>query len=135
MTVKPPERWKWIRHEDATLYDIGISADGSLHNPRGYPDATVRAAVAAAEERRRQRRSISARKAAETRRKRTEKRTYEVARRIVGGHMFGPADHCQICGRGLDDPVSIERGIGSECWQGVLDRIKAPAEMSGPAGG
>lgn len=117
--------WRWIRHEGAGLYDIGVNADGSLHNPNGYPDATVRAAVAAAGERRRQRRSKAAEKAAETRRKRTEQRVYEVARLIVDGHVFGPASCCQICGRGVDDPDSIERGIGSDCWQRVLTFITA----------
>lgn len=116
-------RWKWVLHGGATLYDIGVNDDGSLHNPNGYPDETVRAAMAAAEERRSERRSKAAKKAAQTRRTRQQKRVYEVARRIVDGHVFGPADHCQICKRGLDDPASIERGIGSECWQFVLDRI------------
>ena len=126
-------RWKWIHHEGSTLSDIGVNADGSLHNPRGYPDSTVRAAMAAAEERRSQRRSNSAKKAAETRRRRIEKRTYEVARRIVDGHVFGPASHCQVCGRGIDDPVSIERGVGSDCWQCVLTCIEAPAMSGSPA--
>jgi len=120
-------RWKWIRHDDAMLRDIGVNDDGSLHNPNGYPDDTVRAAIQAAQERRGQRRSEAATRAAGTRRKRTQARIYEVARRIVDGHMFGPSGHCEICGRGLDDPDSIERGIGSECWQFVLDCIKPTA--------
>jgi len=119
--------WKRIYHDGAEFRDIGVNDDGTLHNPNGYPDDTVRAAVEGAEERRRQRRSEAATRAAGTRRKRTEKRIYEVARRIVDGHMFGPAGICQICGRVLHDPESIERGIGSECWQFVLECIKAPA--------
>ena len=68
--------------------------------------------------------SEAAKKAAITRRKRTDKRIYEAARRIVDGHLFGPSDNCFICGKGLGDPDSKERGIGSDCWQSILDCIK-----------
>lgn len=118
-------RWKWIAHEGGKLYDVGVGPDGTLHNPNGYPDETVRAAVAAAEQRSHERRSRSARKAAETRRTRQDKRVYDAARRIAAGELFGPRKACYICGRGLDDSQSIRRGIGSECWQSVLDAIKA----------
>ena len=50
---------------------------------------------------------------------------YQAAQRITDGHTFGPSSHCAICGKGLDDNQSIERGIGSECWQYVLERITA----------
>ena len=120
-------RWQRAFHEGVILYDVGVNQDGSLHNPNGYPDETVRAAVEGAEERRRQHRSKAAQKAAATRRRRTQARTYEVARRIVDGEVFGPSDHCDLCGRGLADPESIERGIGSECWQFVLDIIRPAA--------
>jgi hypothetical protein len=114
--------WSHLRHDGTTLWDVGRRPDGSLYNPHGYPEETVRAALAAAEERLRERRSASAKQAAETRRKRTDRRVYEVAQRIVDGHVFGPRNHCYICGRGLDDPNSIARGIGSECWQDVLQQ-------------
>lgn len=26
---------------------------------------------------------------------------------------------CQMCGKTLSDPVSVERGIGPDCWQQV----------------
>lgn len=119
------KRWKWIRHDGDVLLDVGINDDGTLWNPHGEPEATVRAAIAAAEERDRHRRSKAARKAAETRRKRQERQVYKVAHEIVDGHRFGPASHCVICKRGLDDPQSIERGIGSDCWQDVLAAIAA----------
>jgi Family of unknown function (DUF6011) len=118
--------WKWIRHEGTELYDIGVNADGTLHNPNGYPDGTVRAAVAAAEERRHTRRSNAARKAAETRRRRQDKHVYDVSQRIVDGEVFGPSEACVICGKGLGDPESKFRGIGSDCWQKVLTVIEAP---------
>ncbi|MGA8654376.1 MAG: hypothetical protein WB677_27810, partial [Xanthobacteraceae bacterium] len=60
------------------LFDVGILDDGTLHNPKGYPDDQVRAAVLAAEARRRERqherRSAGAKKAAITRARRKEKR-------------------------------------------------------------
>ena len=114
-------RWKWIRHEGSTLRDIGVNPDGTLHNPNGYADAAVRAAVAKAEDRRSRQRSDAAKKAAATRHRRQEKRVYDAARRISTGEAYGPATACVICGRGLGDEQSIRRGIGSECWQFVLD--------------
>lgn len=130
MTTATTTRWKWIYHNAERpdlrerLYDIGINADGTLHNPNGYPDADVRAAIAGAEERARQRRQEAAAKAAVTRRRRRERKVYEVAQRIATGGTYGPATACVICGRGLDDHQSIQRGIGSECWQFVLDLIE-----------
>ena len=38
------------------------------------------------------------------------------------------APHRAICGRGLSDPESTKRGIGSEYWQdllGTIERLKA----------
>ena len=118
-------RWKWVLHESGTLHDVGVNPDGTLHNPNGYPDELVRTACAAAEQRRHARRSTAAKKAAGTRRNRQDRRVYDAARRIVDGEVFGPRQDCFICGRGLGDPESIGRGIGSECWQFVLDLIPA----------
>jgi hypothetical protein len=46
-----------IEYYTSRLFDIGINADGSLHNPNGYPPETVRAAVLAVDARRHERRS------------------------------------------------------------------------------
>lgn len=120
--------WKWINHEGTYLKDIGVNADGTLHNPNGYPDDQVRAAIAGAVERRHKRASAAAVKAAETRRHRREKLVYKTAARIASGERFGPRTGCYVCGRGLGDPQSIQRGIGSECWQDVLNAITQHAE-------
>jgi Family of unknown function (DUF6011) len=126
--------WKWIYHGADTLYDVGVNPDGSLHNPNGYPADTVRAAIAAAEQRRAARRSKGAKKAAETRRIRQDRRVHKIAQQLLDGHAIGPARHCVVCQRGLDDPESIQRGIGSECWQSILDRItEATQPAIGPA--
>lgn len=116
--------FQWVQHGGERLYDVGVLPDGSLHNPNGYPDDSVRAAVQAAEFIRQQRRSLAAKKAAETRRRRTVKKVHDTAMKTVQGQQLGPRPNCCICGRGLGDPVSITRGIGSECWQDVLSALE-----------
>lgn len=101
------------------FYKVGILDDGTLHNPNGYPDELVRAAVLAADADDHERRSQAARKAAVTRRARTERLVYQAAKQLLAGRRFGPAAKCVICRKGLSDDASIERGIGSECWQDV----------------
>jgi hypothetical protein len=115
--------YRWVPWEGGRLYDIGVNPDCTLHNPNGYPDETVRAAYANAKRLEHESRSKAAKKAAVTRRRRQEKRVYYVAKRIIDGEIFGPRQDCYVCGRGLDDPQSIQRGIGSDCWQFVLDLI------------
>jgi hypothetical protein len=31
--------------------------------------------------------------------------------------ILAAAGHCKHCGRPLSDPVSVERGVGPDCWQ------------------
>ena len=38
---------------------------------------------------------------------------------IPDGYHIEHAGRCGVCGRQLTDPVSIERGIGPECWERV----------------
>lgn len=124
-------RYRWVHHGAGKLFNVGILPDGSVYNPNNYPEETVRAAVLAADARRHERRSNAAKKAARTRQERQAKEVYVTAQRIVSGAQAGPRKRCCICGRGLDDPQSVERGIGSECWQGVLsavERIKTHKE-------
>ena len=118
-------KWKWVWHNCTKLRNVGILSDGTLHNPNGYPEADVRSAISAAEAGRAERRSQAAKKAAVTRRVRTEKRVYATVERLLRNDPIGPLANCFICGRGLGDQQSISRGIGSECWQGVLDAIEA----------
>jgi Family of unknown function (DUF6011) len=121
-------RYKWVYYNDGTrltqLRDVGILPDGTLHNPRGYPDDVVRAAVLAADERRHARASQAAKKAAETRRRRQDKKINAAALALAAGRQLGPRSNCYVCGRGLGDPQAIARGIGSECWQDVLRSIE-----------
>jgi hypothetical protein len=56
-------KYKWIWNGTERLFEVGILADGTSHNPRGYPEGLVRAAVLAANERRHERKSQAAKKA------------------------------------------------------------------------
>lgn len=58
-----------------------------------------------------------------------------VARRVLGWAFRGEAlpdadvwvqDECAICGHSLEDPVSIERGIGPECFGRITGSKRAP---------
>jgi hypothetical protein len=113
-------RYKWVSHSDKStnppsvvrLRDVGILLDGTLHNPNGYPDDDVRSAVLSADARLHERRSDAAKKAVATRKIRTAKRVYAIAKRItLNGEPIGPRASCIICGRGLGDQQSIDRGI------------------------
>ena len=120
--------YRWVYYWDGEkqdrLRDVGILPDGTLHNPHGYADNIVRTAVLEADARCHKRRSDAAKKAAKTRARRQEKKTHAVAQRIIANDKTGPRSHRVICGKGLGDPLSIERGIGSECCQAVLNIIE-----------
>lgn len=117
-------RYKWVHHNDTKLFQVGILPDGTLYNPNGYPDIEVRAAVLAADQRRHERRSRAAKEASKTRALRQQRKVHTIAHRIAARQSTGPRHHCYVCGRGLADPQSITRGIGSECWQDVLNEIE-----------
>jgi hypothetical protein len=70
-----------------------------------------------------QRRHAAAKAAAVTRQERHEKKVHDVAKRIIGGWQVGNRNTCAICEKELSDPPSIERGIGPECWDHLMDRI------------
>lgn len=131
MTAKPRSHyWRYIYTAyGEVLHNVGIREDGSLSNPNGYDEIKLRAAIDGILARRAERRSAAAKQAAETRRQRVEKLIYAEVQRLQDGGVFIPADLCRICGRGLDDPASLGRGIGSDCWQRILrhltDRLEA----------
>jgi Family of unknown function (DUF6011) len=122
-------RWKYIRCGGDIYRDIGVNEDGSVHNPHGYPEDVVRAAVTEAEARRHARASAAAKKAAQTRRRRRERLVYKAVQRLMDGGALTPGTNCEICGRGLDDPESKARGVGSDCWQLILAAIEAGGEI------
>lgn len=117
--------WKWITHDGQELRDVGILCDGSLHNPNGYDEATVREAIHQASEQVHARRSQAAKQAAITRKRRKEARLYEIVNRISALCNDGRRRHCRICRKPLRDPQSIAFGIDGDCWQQVLAAISA----------
>jgi hypothetical protein len=117
-------KYRWVYYEGVRLLNVGFESDGSLYNPNNYPEDVVRTAVLSANARRHARRSGAAKKAAVTRRHRQQVKVYNVAQKLKNGSRVGPRSNCVICGKGLTDFESIDRGIGSECWQGVLTQIE-----------
>jgi hypothetical protein len=122
--------WRWVygprvdaygTHEK--LHDVWIEPDGTLHNPHGYPRGNRPRGRLGADERKAKRLSEQAVRAAQTRRRRQELRVYQAARRIVEAGGIGQRSHCYICGKYLTDPTSIGHGIGSECWEKVLEAV------------
>jgi hypothetical protein len=116
-------RWKYIREGTEYFYNVGIEADGSLYNPNGYPAEQVRALVLAAEGRKRAKRSSAIKKAVATRQRLRATRAHEAALEFAKGNSLGPRIRCALCRHPLSDKESISRGIGSECWQGILDEM------------
>lgn len=122
--------WNWINHDGQRLYDVGVLPDGKLHNPNGYDEAVVREAIRRVTERDHMRRSQAAKQAAITRERRQKARVYAAAKKIVAEQQCGPQQHCCICSKLLLDSESIARGIGSDCWQKVLEAISKLAASS-----
>ena len=129
MVKKGVSRWQWIRTANGIMKSpalwiesgvvVRIEADGD-HTP----DEIVRAIYTALTGRRERRRESAAR-AAVTRAKRRQLKVERVVQRYRETGVLTPSKKCRICGRALDDYESIQRGIGSECWQGVLSIITA----------
>jgi hypothetical protein len=116
----PMSTWQRLAYNGAWLFQVGILPDGTLRNPNNYPEGMVRAAILDAEARQHEKRSKAARKASATRSRRQSLKVQDAAQRLLADKRSGPRRSCYICGRHLDDTASIERGIGSECWQNVL---------------
>jgi hypothetical protein len=116
-------RWVYTTDYKQKLYDVGILPDGTLHNPNDYPEDLVRESVASAERQQHERRSEAAKRAAKTRERRKQLMVSRVAQRLLQNERIKPSLNCVICGKGLGDRESIERSIGSDCWQQVLQAI------------
>ena len=123
--------WREITYDGQTLHHIGIKIDGTLWNPNGYPEGMVRTAIAGAEARAHERRSKAAHKAAATRARRRVLKINRIVQEYQAKGVLQPARTCRICSRGLSDQESIDRGIGSECWQDVLAAITAQTAAEG----
>jgi hypothetical protein len=63
------------------------------------------------------------RRGAETRKRRKEEKIAKITRDFLLGKHIGNLRNCAFCEKVLSDPVSIERGLGSECWPHLMDRL------------
>jgi hypothetical protein len=115
--------WSTTSYNGRTFYHIGINYDGSLYNPNGYPEDDARAAALAADERKNKELIEARKRGVVTRQRRKEQRIANIARDYLLGKHIGNLSDCAICGRRLTDPVSVERGIGSECWPRLMDYL------------
>jgi hypothetical protein len=120
--------WTNLEHPGKLVYKVGFYDDGTLYNPEGYPEEEARRLIepryAKWKEEREERRKRGAARAVITRARRREKLINEIADKMVRDEQIGPRHSCCICKRKLTDEVSIARGIGSECWQGILDWVE-----------
>ena len=124
-------RWVYTNDLKQTLYDVGIRQDGSLHNPNNYPDDLVRKSIAGAVRRQHERRSNAAKQAATTREKRKQLMVWKVAQASVAKRTVqAKPELWDLAARGSAIVKSIERSIGSDCWQHVLQAITKLREGS-----
>lgn len=129
LVKKGVSRWKWIRTPEGRIKSPTVWIENGevvrAESEGDYtPDQTVRAVYRALKQDRKAR-QVAAKKAAVTRARRRELKVHRVVERYRETGVLTPSHKCQICGRALDDRESIERGIGSEWWQGVLSIITA----------
>lgn len=128
LTPRGRTRWHWVNgpagkiagptvaHDDAGII-AATSADGDA------PSIVVRAVYQAAT-RLHAKRSRAALAAAQTRARRREKRVYAVVQQLLQSGRLAPSARCRACERVLDDQQSIDRGVGSECWQQLLELLE-----------
>jgi hypothetical protein len=128
MMKRISRRYRSFNRNGERYTHIGIEADGTLYNPHNYPEEKVREVVLWADDTRRQQRADAIKRGVETRRKRRENKIIEIAKTLLAGNGIGNQDWCACCKKILNDPESIDRGIGPECWQQVLAAIEREKE-------
>jgi hypothetical protein len=79
---------------------------------------------AAREARRLARKQAGIARGVATRAQRRELEINRIAKEYAAGRRYGPRQDCVMCRTPLGDPASIERGVGSECWQHLLKRVE-----------
>jgi hypothetical protein len=52
-----------------------------------------------------------------------EERVYDAAKSLLDGELLYRDSECHICGKPISDSLSVARGIGSDCWQHVLEQL------------
>jgi hypothetical protein len=124
---QPIQRWSRIEMGCGYVRHVTFNADSTV--VYDGDELTALQALVTANRRCKKRRSDGARKAAATRARRKELRLAEIASYWQEtGRLPGPLPACSLCGRKLTEPESIKRGIGPECWEGVLKHLQASIE-------
>jgi hypothetical protein len=128
-SYKRSYQWRIVWFNGSSYRNVGLNTDGSLYNPNGHPNEAellsyLTQIVADREEEKRQRRVAGAKRAVITRARRRQRLIWQAANKLVQDENTGPAVVCICCRKKLTDPASIGRGIGSECWQHVLDTVE-----------
>ncbi len=81
-------------------------------------------------------RKAATQRGVDTRARRRESQINAVVKAILEGEAIGPRSRCACCRKNLDDPLSIQRGIGPECYEAItqmVERERAAAADSRPA--
>ena len=126
---KGKSRWEWVSTESGRMegpvvrIEHGQIVEASARDCRWTTTQIVRG-VYLAHRRIAERRSASAKKAAETRKGRQDARVYALAKWWLKYEKLPPSKKCHMCGKSLDDAESIDRGVGSDCWQNLLTIIE-----------
>ena len=80
-------------------------------------------------------RKAATQRGVDTRARRRESQINAVVKAIFEGEAIGPRSRCACCRKNLDDPLSIQRGIGPECYEAItqmVERERAAAADSRP---
>jgi hypothetical protein len=69
----------------------------------------------------------TSRRSLRTRRRLRAERLAAIARDYPAAKRAGEDYRCLLCGRPLEDPLSISRALGAECWRELERAREAPA--------
>lgn len=115
----------WLRH-------VGLTDDGRLINPHGYPEQVVRDAIAKNRALRIEKRFDAALKATDVRTRRRKLRIERLANDIAAGKALGPSANCVSCRSALRDQIAIARGVGPGCLELAMRVIETRRVKAAP---
>jgi hypothetical protein len=107
---------------------VDIRCDGTLSNPKGYPEAEARAAIEEAAVQKRAAIEQSIRDGVETRAWRRQSALWQAVKAWRSGKLT-PGRACRVCDKELTDPPSIARSIGPCCWEHILTHENRSLEL------
>lgn len=121
---KPVTRWRWVRIPDGgKVRDVRVNHDGEsiigIEFAGAYDIEAVQNRLIEVLTAKKEERQEYARRGAATRARRKANRVHETAKAMLAGEDLA-SPTCRICRGRLTDEATRKRGIGPECWQGVL---------------